>query len=48
LTDIAVAGSIYRHSYEDVLEQILWQTLRHALDPLKAAIEHEIRRSEDE
>jgi uncharacterized protein with HEPN domain len=24
--DIAGAGSVYRHSYEDVLEQILWQT----------------------
>lgn len=31
---------------EDVLEQILWQTLKHALEPLKATIEEELRRLE--
>lgn len=45
-TDIAGAGSVYRHSYEDVLEQILWETLKHALDPLKAVVEEELRRLE--
>ena len=45
-TDIAGAGSVYRHSYEDVLEQILWETLQHGLEPLKAAVEEELRRSE--
>jgi uncharacterized protein with HEPN domain len=29
-TDIAGAGNIYRHNYEDVLEQILWHTIHHA------------------
>jgi len=45
-TDIAGAGSVYRHSYEDVLEQILWQTLKHALEPPKAVAEEELRRLE--
>jgi uncharacterized protein with HEPN domain len=43
-TDIAGAGNIYRHNYEDVLERALWQTLRHALEPLKAVVEEELRR----
>jgi uncharacterized protein with HEPN domain len=45
-TDIAGAGNIYRHSYEDVLEQILWRTLKHALGALKAVIEQELQRLE--
>ena len=46
-TDIAAAGNVYRHSYEDVLERILWQTLQHALEPLKAVLAEELRRLED-
>jgi uncharacterized protein with HEPN domain len=45
-TDVAGAGNVYRHSYEDVLEQILWHTLKHALEPLKVAVEEELRRLE--
>jgi len=45
-SDIAGAGSVYRHSYEDVLEQILWYTLKHGLEPLKAVAEEELRRLE--
>jgi uncharacterized protein with HEPN domain len=45
-TDIAGAGSVYRHSYEDVLERILWETLQHGLEPLKAVVEEELRRLE--
>ena len=45
-TDIAGAGNVYRHSYEDVLERILWHTLKHALEPLKAVVEDELRRLE--
>jgi len=45
-TDIAGAGSVYRHSYEDVLEQILWETIEHGLEPLKAVVEEELRRLE--
>jgi uncharacterized protein with HEPN domain len=43
-TDIAGAGSVYRHSYEDVLERILWHTLKQGLEPLKAVVEEELRR----
>jgi uncharacterized protein with HEPN domain len=45
--DIAGAGNIYRHNYEDVLEEILWRTLKHALEPLKAVVEEELRRLEN-
>ncbi|MGB6342230.1 MAG: HepT-like ribonuclease domain-containing protein [Xanthobacteraceae bacterium] len=34
-TDIAGAGSVHRHSYEDVLEQILWHTIETGLKPLQ-------------
>jgi uncharacterized protein with HEPN domain len=37
--DIAAAGNIYRHQYEDVLEQRVWQTLQHHLAPLLHAVE---------
>lgn len=43
-TDIAGAGNIYRHNYEDVLERILWQTLKKGLEPLKTVVEQELRR----
>lgn len=42
-TDIAGAGNIYRHDYEDVLEQIVWETVGHGLEPLRAAVETELR-----
>jgi uncharacterized protein with HEPN domain len=42
-TDIAGAGNVYRHSYEDIVERILWQTLQHALEPLKTVVEDELR-----
>jgi uncharacterized protein with HEPN domain len=45
-TDIAGAGNVYRHSYEDVLERVLWHTLKHALQPLKTVVEEELRRLE--
>lgn len=44
--DIAGAGSVYRHSYEAVLEQILWRTLKNGLEPLKAVVEEELHRLE--
>ena len=45
-TDVAGAGNVYRHSYEDIVERILWQTLQHALEPLKTVVEDELRRLE--
>ena len=35
-------GTAMKH----VLEQILWHTLKHALEPLKAVVEEELRRLE--
>jgi uncharacterized protein with HEPN domain len=45
--DIAAAGNIYRHQYEDVLEQRVWQTLQHHLAPLLHAVEDELSRLPD-
>src|SRR4051812_11876209 len=43
---IAGAGSVYRHSYEDVLERFLWLTVHENLEPLFTAVEAEIERLE--
>jgi uncharacterized protein with HEPN domain len=41
---MAGAGNVYRHDYEDVAAQIVWDTVQRALPPLKAAIEAELAR----
>ncbi|HXT09835.1 MAG TPA: HepT-like ribonuclease domain-containing protein [Roseiarcus sp.] len=41
--DIAGAGSVYRHDYEDVRERRLWSTLQKDLAPLLAVVEQELR-----
>ncbi|MDW6020724.1 HepT-like ribonuclease domain-containing protein [Mesorhizobium sp. BAC0120] len=38
---IAGAGNIYRHDYEDVLARILWITVREQLDALEHAVAQE-------
>ena len=40
---MAGAGNIYRHDYEDVASQFIWETLRRDLPPLRAVIVHELR-----
>jgi uncharacterized protein with HEPN domain len=40
--DMAAAGNIYRHEYEDVAAQAVWHTLKHDLMPLRVAIEQEL------
>ncbi len=40
--DIAGAGDIYRHDYEDVLEESIWHTIQNALWSLRAVVEHEL------
>jgi uncharacterized protein with HEPN domain len=40
--DIAGAGNVYRHDYEDVAAKIVWDTVQLALPPLKAVIAREI------
>jgi uncharacterized protein with HEPN domain len=39
---MAGAGNVYRHDYEDVVAQFVWDTVQHALPSLKAVIEEEI------
>jgi uncharacterized protein with HEPN domain len=41
---MAGAGNVYRHDYEDVAAEFVWETVRRALPPLKAAIDQEIAR----
>jgi uncharacterized protein with HEPN domain len=42
---IAGAGNVYRHDYEDVLASILWNTVHHQLDGLEQAIKRENERT---
>nr|WP_245313193.1 HepT-like ribonuclease domain-containing protein [Bradyrhizobium macuxiense] len=42
---MAGAGNVYRHDYEDVAAQLVWDTVERALPPLRAVIEQEIARS---
>ena len=42
--NIAAAGNIYRHTYEDVQQQLVWSTIRDHLPPLLAAVEAELAR----
>jgi uncharacterized protein with HEPN domain len=39
---IAGAGNIYRHDYEDVAAQLVWDTVHRALPALKIVVEQEI------
>ena len=39
---IAGAGSIYRHSYENVQERRIWATIHDALPQLLATVEAEL------
>ena len=41
--DIAGAGNVYRHGYEDVREQRLWSALQKHLSPLLVVVEHELQ-----
>jgi hypothetical protein len=41
---MAGAGHVNRHDYEDVAAQYVWETVQRALPPLQAAIEQELKR----
>jgi len=41
---MAGAGNVYRHEYEDVAAQYVWDTVQRALPPLRAVIEEELAR----
>lgn len=36
------AGNLYRHDYDNVAPEILWVTVKEALEPLRVAITQEI------
>jgi uncharacterized protein with HEPN domain len=40
--DMAAAGNIYRHEYEDVEAEQVWRTVQLALPPLKLVVAHEL------
>ena len=40
--NMAAAGNVYRHDYEDVAATVVWDTVRLALPPLRAAVEREL------
>jgi uncharacterized protein with HEPN domain len=40
---MAAAGNVYRHDYEDVAAEFVWETVQRALPPLQAAIEIELK-----
>jgi uncharacterized protein with HEPN domain len=42
--EMAGAGSVYRHDYEDVAARRVWDTVKFALPPLRTAIEEELKR----
>src|ERR1700736_6731022 len=41
---MAGAGNVYWHDYEDVAAQYVWETVQLALPPLRAVIEAELTR----
>jgi uncharacterized protein with HEPN domain len=40
--DIAGAGNVYRHDYEDVAAKLVWDTVQFALPPLRDIVEREL------
>jgi uncharacterized protein with HEPN domain len=41
---MAGAGNIYRHDYEDVAAQLVWDTVQRALPSLREVVEMELSR----
>lgn len=41
---MAAAGNVYRHNYEDVAAHLVWETVQQALPPLRAVVEAELAR----
>lgn len=39
---VAAAGNVYRHDYEDILEQIVWTTVNESLEPLRIMVTAEL------
>jgi uncharacterized protein with HEPN domain len=43
--EIAAAGSVYRHGYEQVQNRIIWSTIKDSLEPLLKAVQQEIQQA---
>jgi uncharacterized protein with HEPN domain len=43
-SDIAGAGNVYRHDYEDVRQRLVWGTLHKHFQPLLEAVVQELHR----
>ena len=41
---MAGAGNVYRHDYEDVVPEFVWDTVQLALPPLRLLVEEELAR----
>lgn len=44
-TNIAGAGNVYRHDYEEVADEIIWRTVQGSLDPLMVVVKSELDRA---
>ena len=42
--DVAGAGNVYRHDYEDVRQRDVWTTVQKHLPPLLAVVERELHK----
>jgi uncharacterized protein with HEPN domain len=40
---MAGAGNVYRHDYEDVAANLVWDTVQNELPPLREVVERELR-----
>jgi uncharacterized protein with HEPN domain len=45
--EMAGAGNVYRHDYEDVAASFVWTTVHNHLPPLRVVIAHELSRYEE-
>src|SRR5262245_53066902 len=43
---MAGAGNVYRHDYEDIAARYVWETVQRSLPPLRAAILQELARAD--
>jgi uncharacterized protein with HEPN domain len=41
------SGNVYRHDYDNVVEEYVWETVKHSLTPLVTVIEAEIAKLSD-
>jgi uncharacterized protein with HEPN domain len=41
--EMAGAGNVYRHDYQDVAALRIWDTVKFALPPLREAVEQELK-----